>query len=180
MSIQTYRPGPTGPAAPEPAPYQVPRSSPVLAAHRPAVWRVQEADLGVTADWLIPRLQQTHPRLSPEGLFSWLRATILDRTALFIRTELIAGLFVSEPNVLDVVHTSVIEKFVRSREVSNEEAILLYRFARDWAVSIRAGRMIVNRDSDCAMVNHVCPALSDVKKDFIVKKSSIYTVQLTE
>lgn len=178
VKIQTYRPGKFVETS-DPVPHTAPlmgRQHDVMTV-RPKVWHVIEPDLA-QLEWLMPRLAEGHPGLNEPGIWSWLRAAITDRRSLLIRSEKIVGLFETERSPLSPDRPGVVERFVRSREPSNDEAALLYIFARDWAHTIGAAQFGLNRDSDCAM-SHVYPALSDVKKDFTVKKSSIYTVFLT-
>ena len=182
MTIQTLQRGPVTPdGRVEPVPHVVPRMASPIQVSPPRVWRVNEGDFGETIDWLLPVLLKDYPKMLATGTVSWLRAVMNDRTQLFVRTRNIVGVFASEPSVFDTINTIVREKFVRSREPSNDEAVLLYRYARDWAVSIRAGKMIINVDSDAGMTNSagVVPGLSDIVKGFTVKKHSIYAVFLT-
>jgi len=180
MTIPTYKPGPTAPLPQEPPQYVVPRMSQQMApVERPKVWRVQEPDLA-ELQWLPARLAKEHPNVDPNALFSWLRAAIIDRTNLLVRTERVVGLFAAEMSVLDPGHPTVREKFVRMSEKTNEESILLYVYARDWAASIGATEFVYDLDSDASMVQHVNPALSDIRRDFALKKAVVYSVRMIE
>lgn len=176
MPIVTYKPGPTSPLPEEPAPYVVPRmSQQVTAVERPKVWRVQEPDLA-ELQWLPARLAKEHPAFDPGSLFAWMRSAITDRMSLLVRTEKIVGLFTVETSPLDPGRPSVRERFVRSMEKDNDQATLLYAFVRDWAAGIGARELAYDIDSDCSMVSHVNSAMSDIRRDFSVRKSVVYTV----
>lgn len=177
--IPSYRPGPTTPLAAEPPPFVVPRMIQQGAIAKPTVWRVQEAEF-TELQWLPQRLLKEHPRLSADGLLSWMRAAINDRLTLFIRTEKIVGLFNVEMSVLDPGRPTVRERWVRSFEKDNEQAVQFYRYARDWAASIGAAEMLYDLDSDCSMVQHVNPSLSDVKRNHTVRKATVYAIVLLE
>ena len=180
MTVPSYRPGPTSPLPPEPVPFVVPRMIQQSAIQKPAVWRVTEPDLAELQGWLPQRLAKEHPNLSAGGLISWMRAAINDRMTLLIRTEKIVGLFNAEFGVLDPGQPTVRERWVRSLEKDNEQAIQFYRFARDWAASIGARELVYDLDSDCSMVQHVNPSLSDVKKNFTIQKAVFYAVEMLE
>lgn len=179
--IVTYRPGPVAVLPEEPVPFAVPRMGGIDSAPvSREVWRVQEPDMAELASWLVPRLQKDAPDLDPQRLASWMRSCFHERSALLIRTQDMCGLFMSEQTALDV-RPIVFEKWVRARDrsVPNEQAVALYRFAKDWAMAINAARMEINRDSDAPML-HVGPALSDIKKDHRVQKLTLHTVILSE
>lgn len=180
QKIVSYKPGPVADPPAEPPPYTIPRmgtSTPVVPR---TVWRVQEADLPELGTWLVDRLQKTWPQLDPNGLAMWLRACFQERSALLVRSREICGLFLAETTALDP-RPIVRERWVRTKdkETPNEQAVALYRFAKNWAASIGALEFSINHDSDAPMV-HVHGTLSDVKKNHIVRKSSLYTVLLTE
>lgn len=177
--IPSYKPGPVTALAPEPPAHTVPRMIQQGAIKKLPVWRVQEAEFN-ELQWLPQRLGKEYPNLSVDGLFSWMRAAINDRLTLFIRSTKIVGLFNAETTVLNPGHPTVRERWVRSSEKDNEEACLFYRYARDWAASIGAAEFVYDLDSDCSMTMHVNPVLSDVKKNFTIKKSTIYSVVMLE
>lgn len=155
-----------------PEPFNAPRmAGPTREAVRAKVWRVREPELEALCAWLVPRLQEDWPRLSETGLVYWMKAAMTDRHTLFCRTPGVAGLFFAHTDALDP-DAVVTERFVRQREPLNEEAKLLYRYARDWARSIGAGVFHFNRDSDCSMAPQVVPGLT--APDSPVKKRSVY------
>jgi hypothetical protein len=91
-------------------------SSVVHVPVEPNVWKVQQAELDELTGWLADRLRPDWPRLSYEGLYSWLRAAIVDRQSLLVRTVAVVGLFQAEsPYALEPTGTFVRERWVRSK-----------------------------------------------------------------
>lgn len=118
------------------------------------VWRVRysellEVDLMVTA-----KLKTAWPNLSEGGVGHWLRMSMNDRMACFCRTENVVGLFNAMNSVLDP-RPIVVERFVRSKKPSPKEALALYTFVRDWAVSINALALQFGVDTDVKVIEHV-------------------------
>lgn len=182
MTVATMDRNPSLPAALEPAPFVVPRMGAVLGTASPStkVHRVQEAELEAVLSWLLPRMQEAHPNLPPDGFNAFLRSHLFGPLSLLVRTENVVGLAVARYTLFDPTAPIVEEIFVRSREPANAEASDLYVFMRDWAAGLGAREFGYNRDSDCAMTHHVSPALQDVKKNFKVQKHSVFTCSLRE
>ena len=76
--------GPIEAPPPEPVDFVVPRMSPEIAIYKPLVWRVTESDLAPLADWLIPKLSRSWPRLNDGAIIHWLRSSISDPHFLLI------------------------------------------------------------------------------------------------
>lgn len=182
MTIATISRNPPLPAAPEPAPFIVPRMGGVLGVPLAAakVRRVQEAELEDVLSWLLPRMQEAHPHLPPDGFNAFLRSHLFGPTSLLIRTANVVGLAVARYTLFDPTAPAVEEIFVRSREPANAEACDLYVFMRDWALGLGARCFDFNRDSDAAMTHHVVPALHSAKQNLKVTKSSVFSVALRE
>lgn len=142
----------------DPPPFVAPRmGGPPPKLEQAQVWRVKEPELDGICAWLVPLLKEEWPRLSVDGVWLWLRATMNERTALLIRTKNVVGLFYHSSDVLEP-WPIVTEKFVRCREKDQEGTCLLYQFAKTWASGIGARELRFDLDSDAAMI-HVRPAL---------------------
>lgn len=162
---------------PDPPPHVAPRmGGPAPKIEVPKVWRVKEPELDGILGWLVPRLQERWPRLSVDGVWLWLRATMSDRNSLLIRTENVVGLFQFGQNVLEP-WPIVTETFVRYREKDNEQACDLYRFAKSWTQGIGARELRFDLDSDASMI-HIKPALQNM--DTVVSQRVFYSVSLRD
>ena len=130
--------GPIEAPPPEPVDFVVPRMSPEIAIYKPLVWRVTESDLAPLADWLIPKLSRSWPRLNDGAIIHWLRSSISDPHFLLIRTENVCALMQTEMNILEPM-PMVKEVFCESKDgVTHEECFDLYRFVVNWALQIKA------------------------------------------
>jgi galactose-1-phosphate uridylyltransferase len=95
-----------------------------------------------------------------------------------VRTENIVGLFSIEENVFDPNTPYIIERFVRSREKSPEEAVNLYTYIRDYASSIKCSRIELAHDTD-VQVTAVYPKLGDLSRNFWApERESYYLMKL--
>ena len=177
-AVQIKRPEP-GPMAPPPAEipaWTPPRMAAQIKPVAPKVWRPMPAEMDDLLSWLIPRLQDPWAELNVDQTIHWLRSAMTDPRALFVRTGMTCGLFnvvLSPLNPVPVVS----EAFFRSRAPNNEEAILAYKFAVDWAASLSARKFFWNYDSDAAVL-HVQPALNSLQKGYAVKKKSLFCVNI--
>jgi len=176
--IRKPEPGPTAAPLPEPVLHAVPRmadASPPPKGESPQVWRVTQVELDKLVTWLVPDLKRQWPRLSEEGVWMWFRAAIGDRRTLFVRTKSVVGMFHAWTDELEP-WPIVIEKFVRWKQTANEEAVLLYQFAADWAKRIGAREMRFNEDSYASMQLHIAPSLQTFATP--VHKLTKYSVTL--
>ena len=113
--------GPIEAPPPEPVDFVVPRMSPEIAIYKPLVWRVTESDLAPLADWLIPKLSRSWPRLNDGAVIHWLRSSISDPHFLLIRTEKVCALMQAEMNILEPM-PMVKEVFCETKQrVTHEE-----------------------------------------------------------
>ena len=131
---------------PEPVPHVVPHMS-TITPNKPDCRRVRENEIPEIMTWLPEKLLQRWPRLSHDGVWSWLRATLNDRNSLFIRTDNIVGLFFISRDVLEPM-PQITERFVRGRTKDTDEYIKFYSFVKDYAIQIKARFTYVNVDTD--------------------------------
>lgn len=72
----------------------------------------------------------------------------------------------------------VIEKFVRGTGfATNEEAVMLYRYAKEWARQIRARECVLGTDTDASMT-HVAQALQTLATP--CRKKTIHVLSMQE
>lgn len=176
VRIPRPMPGPVQIMPPEPVPHEVPRMAQTRVVVPPKVWRPMPAEMDDMLSWLVPRLQEKHTALDVDRVVHWLRGEMNNRFSLLVRTTMMVGLFQIVQSPMEPA-PDVAEVFVRSRAPNNEEAVLLYKFALDWAQSVSAREFFGNKDSDAAML-HVQPAMNSLQKGYEVKKKSLFCVKI--
>lgn len=111
--------------------------------------RVGLVDLEELRGWLVPRLQQKHPKANHGLVYAWLRGALFSNMVLFVRTEHAVGMveIVQEPLEIQPV---ALERFVLAMEGFAEEAAALYVPMADWAEGHNASRFDLERHTDVA------------------------------
>jgi hypothetical protein len=169
--------GPTSGQDPEFKPHVVPKMADLnYIPQKPRVWKVSQSDTEEVGKWLIPKLKETYPRLSIDGVNSWIVSAMNERNCLFIRTPSIFGLFYIDYNAFDPAFPTMTEKFVRARVKNNDEAIDLYMHARDYGLSVRVSKFTFGIDSNC-FNSQVVPMLGDLKKNcWAPERANVFTL----
>lgn len=161
----------------------MPRMSAPPVAVKAMVSRVREADLDALGDWLLPKLAERWPAIMDRNgeargpVYAWLRSLTGSNAMLFCKSENACGLFYFERDELTSPHGEVRERFVKSRkEATTAEHAAIYKTAKEWAVSLKAARMVFGLESDASISGTVMPAIGTLTTP--IEKQSIYSIEL--
>ena len=112
------------------------------------VVRFGMADLQPLGNWLMERLRDAFPHLNERMLFGWLRGVIDSNEYLFVRSPRAVALATVVYRPLSA-HPVVEEVFVLAMsEADIPEAAQMYPRFRQWAESIGAGEIVIERLTD--------------------------------